>query len=224
MARFALIPLLALTACAGSVTVEEIDGFGGVASALWVYDDDANAHTIRLTNVVGGCAKLQAIREAEEEFEDALGDIGFNDLDDYCEIMEEPTKRAAEAGTAAYHEGAHWLTLSVDGGDEPDDDTYEVDGDPFVAGYIQYFENSPYEAALSDYDPDEENDALCGIDSDDLEFDTDDWALDDGELEITAVNDEANASGTFEGELVDPEGDNEGDIRFSFTATYCEIG
>lgn len=227
MPRFvlALAALAPLAGCAGSIQTDEVDGFGTVASAVWLFNDDSNTHQIVLTNVVGACGKFQAYYEAYDEFEDAAADLGLDDLDDYCEEMEEPSKNLATSADALYHEGAHYLTLTLsDGGDtEPDDEEYEVGDDPGVYGALTYIENSPYAAVLQDYDPDAE-DWLCGVDEDDVEQDQDSWALDDGALEVTAVNDEANVSGRFEGELADDGGDDAGNITFSFTATYCEVG
>ncbi len=226
MSRIGLLSLFALTACGGSVSLEEVDGFGGVASAVWLYNDDNDTHRIILTNVAGACGKLQAKYEADDAFADAFADLGPNDLNDYCEVMEEPSMDVARADDALYHEGAHHLTFWVlDGGDtEPDDDEYEVGGDPAVDGNLYYYESSPGRAAQEQYDPEAEDDIFCGVDEDDLELDADSWYLSDGELVIEDVVDEQSVRGTFEGELEQSNGKGAGDILFDFTATYCEIG
>jgi hypothetical protein len=217
--------LAPLVGCAGSVTVDEVDGFGMVASAVWFHYDDSDWHQVVLSNVPGLCQKTQALQDAYDEVEDASEDIGTNEMDEYCAILEGPTRDFARAANAISHEGAHYLSFVVsEGGDtEPDDDTYEVGGDPSVSISATYWENSPYAAILADYDP-EEDDYDCGLDGDDLEPSTDTWSADEGELDITVVNDEASLRATFEGELIDPDGDDAGDIKGSFTATYCEVG
>lgn len=227
MSRFVLASVLApllLAGCAGSVTTEEVDGFGPVVAATWVYLDDSDYHYVVLSNVPGYCGKLQAFYEAQEDWLDAVNDLTINDLDEYCEVLEEPSLDLARAGNALIFEGAHYLSFSVreDGDSEPEEEEYEVGGDPAVDGSLRYHENSPYQAVLEDYDPDDD-DINCGVDEDDLVTRTDDWYLEDGDLEITAVNDEATVAGRFEGELAEPGGKGEGDISFSFSATFCEI-
>lgn len=221
-----VLPLFALTGCAGSVALEEVDGFGPVASAVWVYYDDWDAHGILLTNVTDACGKMQAQYEAVEEETDVMLDhLGEGD---YCEETAEAQIAAARAGDALYHEGAHWLSieLSEDGDSEPDEEEYEVGGDPRVSGLLMYVENSPYAAKVDQFDPESDDAFHCGVDPDDKETDTDSWRLSDGDLEITNVNDEKTVSGRFEGELEESGdgGDSAGDIAFDFTATYCEIG
>ena len=188
-----------------------------------MYDSDYDTHSILLTNIAGACPKLQASRDANDDVADEyLDQLGSND---FCADMEEPAMAAAKAANAIQFEGAHYLTLTVyDRGDtEPDEDTFEVDGDPAVAGSLVYYENSPWKAVIDEYDPDDDG-LDCGVDSDDTEVDTDGWVLSDGELEIKSVENEKSVMGNFEGALDDQSGDSSGDIKFGFTATYCELG
>lgn len=224
ISRFASLALLPLVACGGSVTLEDVDGFGVVASAVWLHEDDTDSHQLVLSNVSGLCERMNAVQEAYDDYEDALEDLGTNDMDEYCAVMEEPTLALARATDAIGHDGAHFLSFTVyqDGDTEPDEETYDVGGDPSVQVSVTYWENSPSASILSDYDADAD-DTDCGVDADDLEASVDTWTADDGELDITALNDEASLRAVFEGELVDPDGDGAGDIAAQFTATYCEI-
>lgn len=224
MRRFApCLPLLALVGCAGSVSLEEVDTFGGAASAVWVHWDESEYDSILLTNVGGACGKWQAYAQAQADYADATEDI---DEDDWCEEAEAPSKDLARATNALFHEGVHALTLTVFGGGttEPDEDTYEVlDLTALLYGQMTYYESSPAEAVLRDWDPSDDLEDGCGVDDDDLELDSTTWALSDGDLEIDSVNDEKGLSGTLDGELTDDDGDNAGDIDATFSATWCEV-
>lgn len=217
------IPLLALVGCAGSVFVEDLDPFGGAASAIWLHDDDS--HLLMLSNVGGLCAKWQNYLEVVEDAWDDVADLDVSD-DDYCQEAREPMFAYARAGDALYHEGAHYLTLQVrdDDGTEPSEDTYEVGGDKkALGGSVTYFGESAYSAILSDWDVKDDFEGNCGLSLRDFESESDTWSLDEGELEITRVADERGVSGRLEGELVDRDGDDEGEIAARFSASYCEI-
>lgn len=224
MRRFApCLPLLALVGCAGSVTLEDVDSFGGGASAVWFHSDDSNYDSILLTNVVGACGKWQAYAQAQEDYADATEDI---DADDWCEEAEAPTKAFARATNALFHEGVHSLSLTVfgDGTTVPDEDTYEVlDLTALLYGQMTYYESSPSAAILRDWDPSDDLDDGCGVDEDDLELDSTTWILSDGELEIDAVSDEKGLQATLDGELVDDDGDDAGTITAVMSATWCEV-
>jgi hypothetical protein len=224
MARFTLLSLSLLAGCS-SVSLEEVDPFGGVASALWVHFDDADSHQIILSNVAGGCGRLQAAAEAEAAYWEAVESLDVGDLDDYCAELEEPFLAYADAMSKVYYPGAHILTLGVsDGGDtEPDDDTYEVGESPSLSGSMAYVEEDVYAEFIEDYDADGGFGSDCGVDLAKVNGAADYWSLVEGELEITAVNDEKSLSGKLEGELEDDDGDNAGDIRVSVSATYCEV-
>ncbi|MDP2314104.1 MAG: hypothetical protein Q8P41_14475 [Pseudomonadota bacterium] len=218
-----LFPLFALVGCAGSVQVEDIDPFGAAASAVWFHWDDSDYDSLLLTNVMGACGKWQAYAEASKELDDAVEDMDEND---YCEDAKEPSLAVARIANDLFHEGTHMLALTVyeDGSTEPEEETYEV-GDPRQAlgGTVTYYGASPYAAILADWDEDEDWEDNCGIDTDDLDADIDSWSLSDGELELLSVKDEGAAAGALEAELVDEDGDRDGDISARFTATWCEV-
>lgn len=223
MFRLALLPLLALTGCAGSVHLEEVDPFGGALSAVWFHWEGSKYDSVVLSTVPNACAKWGAFVETSEELARALKDI---DEDDYCEESREPWMAMARAGDALFHEGVHTLSLGVyeDGSTEPEETTYEVgDNKRALGGTLTYYENSPYSAYLADWDEDEDYEDNCGVDLDDLETRTDRWSLTDGELEIGQVTEQRSASGRLEGELEDHDGDGAGEIAASFTASWCEI-
>ncbi|MDP2310889.1 MAG: hypothetical protein Q8P18_33025 [Pseudomonadota bacterium] len=218
-----LLPLLAMSGCAGSVQLEEVDPFGGAASAVWLHWDDSEFDSIVLTNVPGACAKWQAYADTANDLYDAVEDI---DEDDYCEDAMEPSLAAARAADALFHEGAHTLSLAVyeGGSTEPEEDTYEVGGTTrALGGTLIYYENSPYAAVLADWDADDDYEDNCGIDQDDLETETDRWTLSEGELDFGQVTDERSASAYLEGDLDDDDGDDAGEIIAKFTASWCEI-
>lgn len=220
-----LIPLLALVGCAGSVAVEDLDPFGGAASAVWFHWDDSDYDSIVLSNVVGLCGKWTAYVETAEELEDAAEDLDVFD-NDYCEEAMEPMFRHARAAEALFHDGAHYLELGVREGDrsEPDEDTYEVDGDKrSLSGTVSYLGESAWSNILAEWDPEEDFEDGCGLSASDLESDIDLWYLDEGELEIGQVADERVVGGRLEGELADSDGSDEGEIKASFSASWCEI-
>ncbi|MES2643945.1 MAG: hypothetical protein V4850_30935 [Myxococcota bacterium] len=219
-----VLPLFALAGCAGSVQLEELAPFGGAASAVWLHWDDSNYDSVVLTNVPNACAKWVAFAETTKDLAQEIDDF---DQDDFCEESHDLTMAVARAGDALFHEGVHTLSLGVyeGGSTEPDEETYEVgDNKRSLSGTLTYYENSPYAAYLADWDVDEDRDDNCGVDYDDLETKTDQWTLDDGELEVGRLMDERSLSARLAGDLKDRDDDDDaGEIRASFTATWCEV-
>ena len=224
-----ILPLIALIApgCAGSVKVDEIEGFGLVTSALWIHLEDGKAegHSFILANQSGLCDSLTSYYEAVAEFNDAVEDA---DMDSFCEDMEEPYQDFADASSTINNEGARYVTFSVndDGESEPNEDSYDVGDDPGVNGGVTYYEGDPTSDLLEDYDPDADLADNCGMDT---EYDAEDyyeaWAFDDGSLEITGVSDEDSVKGDLEVDLItaDEDGDDAGTLVAGFTASYCHI-
>jgi len=124
------------------------------------------------------------------------------------------------ATEALYFDGANYSS----GGptDDIDDGDYELGKDAYwsVFGYTDDMDNS----YLDDFDADEKISEGCGMDTEDTseEIDGDSWSVEDGELVIDSVNDEANVSGSVEGEMIQ-KGDEEGAFKATFNAAYCEI-
>jgi hypothetical protein len=208
-----------LTACSGTVSLSEVDPFGSV-TATWVHRESGDQ--ILLSNVSDTCSKLADYDSAVGRLQRFSGSITTPGAD-YCTEAKEITFAWAEAAGALYYDGARHLTLSVDdeGRSEPDDDTYEVEGDPSLAGYLVYYEASRWEAILEEWDETAaySDEDMCGVDMDER-FDT--WLLSEGSLELTSVTDAA-ASGTLAGELTHVDGDDAGEIQATFTAHHCEI-
>ena len=218
MYRLFALPLVFLLGCPASVTAEGMDdGFGLGWSAVWFKysSGEFDSEGITLSNVAGLCEKQTAAYEALEAFYDKLEDV---DADDACSEIESETREFYGSWEALYFEGANYAS----GGptDEMDDGDYEL-GDDAYFGVISYT-NSPFEGVLDDFDPDEEIGEGCGIDDEEAEIEAEEWSIQDGELVIDTVNDEANVSGSVEGEMVQ-KGDEEGAFTASFTAAYCEI-
>ncbi len=219
------ISLLALVGCAGSVSVEDLDPFGGAASAVWFHSSESGQDFLMLSNVGGVCAKTQAYLEIYEEAWNDIADLDLTDSD-YCEQAKEPIFAYARAGDALYHEGAHYLSLGVfdADGSVPEEDTYEV-GDPerALGGSVTYFGESPYANILDKWDVKEDLEDGCGLSASDYDSDNESWTLADGDLEFTRVADERSAAGRLDGELIGDDGGDEGDITASFTASWCEL-
>lgn len=225
MYRFArLLPVLALFGCS-TVSAEDIDGFGIVWSSLWVHidADDYESHSVMLTNVPGACGLIQDYWDASKELTEELEDL--DDYDDYCEDMQEYYENAATAADALYHEGSNFVSITVYDDEydtEPSDEKYEVgDSDAGLSAGITFYTESPYASILDDWDEDEDYEEGCGVDSEDDYADY--WALEDGEFDIAAVNDEASLSGQLEGDLIDDDGDDAGEINVGVSATWCDI-
>jgi hypothetical protein len=201
------------------VTAEAIDdGFGPGWSAVWFHYnmDGGDSDDITLSNVAGICEKQKTFYEAYEEYVDTAKDL---DMNDSCEDFEEVYLGVVDASMARNIEGANNASMYTY--DDLEDGEYEL-GDEAAASVVAYTE-SPFEDARDDFDADEDIKDGCGIDDGDGDSDWGDtWSVTDGDLVLDAVNDEANASGSIEGEMTQ-KGDDEGAFSATFTAAYCEI-
>ncbi len=227
-----LLPVLALLApgCAGSVKVDEIESFGLVTSAIWIHleTDDFESHSIVLSNQSGLCTSLESYYSAYQEFEDAVEEASEN-IDDFCEEMEEPYADYADASSTVNSDGARYLNIAVnnDGESEPEEEEYEVGDDPGFGGGITYYTGDLLSDQLEDFDPDGDAADNCGVDPED--FDAEDyyeaWFFDDGDLAISSVSDEDSVKGEFTVDLVtaDEDEDDAGTATGKFSATYCHI-
>ena len=217
-----LLASLLLSGCAASVQADEIDPFGAGASAAWIHwDGDFDYDSIVIANVGGFCDKLLALQEAADEYADEAEDI---DKDDYCEEARAPAQKWARIADSLWHEGTHLIEFSVneDLDITPDEGTFEV-GDlrSGLSGGVTYYQDSPYESYLKDWDPDDDYEDNCGVDTDD--GDTDHWNFVDGQVEFDKVEDEQVATGELEVDLNEDDGDDAGELTASFTASWCEI-
>jgi hypothetical protein len=224
-----LLPLAALTGCAGSVKLSDQDAFGGVSSATWFhynYTEGHDSDTIQLTNIGGMCDKTQAYYDAYKEF-DKAGNDADPTSSSYCGDIEDSFRDWAQAADAIFHDGVHFVQMSTIKGDStvPEADTYDVGGESHgLVGTVNYLDKSPFSDALDDFDPDAQANDFCGVDLSAL-TDTpgDAWAIDDGSLDITSVTEDKALKGELDGSIADDDGDDAGDIAASFNATYCEI-
>ena len=80
---------------------------------------------------------------------------------------------------------------------------------------------NPSGAASLSWDPDDDYEDNCGVDTDD--GDTDHWNFVDGQVEFDKVEDEQVATGKLEVDLNEDDGDDAGELTASFTASWCEI-
>lgn len=224
MISFALA-LSLLTGCGGSVVVDEADPFGAAWSAVWVDHKDSEYESIVVSNVVGLCGKLQAQAEAYKDYEDEF-ENALEDIDNFCEDMEEPTKTYARASAGLNAVGNKFLTMGVateDGDPEVDEDTFQVGDLPGLSGGLTYVLEDNTASLLADWDPDDDADDNCGADELDYEDAYDFWVLDEGsELEINNLTD-SSFSATLDGDLLDVDGDDAGSITGSFSPIYCEV-
>lgn len=220
MYRLFALPLVFLLGCPASVTAEGMDdGFGPGWSAVWFHYNSGKFETegITLSNVAGLCEKQTKAYEALEAFYDKAEDL---DADDECSEIEAETRDFYGSWEALYFEGANYASGGPTGEDGMEDGDFELGEDAYF-GVISYT-NSPFEGVLEDFDPDEEVGEGCGLDDNDAELEADEWSVQDGELVLDTVSDEANLSGSVEGEMVQ-KGDDEGAFSATFTAAYCEI-
>ncbi len=212
------VPLV-LTGCPASVTAEGMeDGFGLGFGAAWVHvdDGDSESDSVVIANYGDVCTKTQAFYEAFAEFSDAATDVMSKN---YCENVEEPFLAYVEAASALQFEGAHVVSLGFSG--DLNDKEYEFDDD--ASGFVFEITESPWEGVAEDFDADGSITDGCGVGTLDDDF-SDSWTLTDGTVEITALTDEASASGVVDARMKESgSGGDKSDFAASFSAAWCEI-
>jgi hypothetical protein len=231
-----LLPLLVLLGgCSGKVKMSEADGFGMVWSSVWVSEDDSDdAQSIVLSNVTGVCRKMQKAAEETKEYydeiEDEYEDLDYDDEEEVCEFYQGMFSQYAKIYKPLYPKNAHYLSMSFrdeDGRADVDEGTWEADRDAderFSMGIDYYGAGSPFQllADIIDCDDDDWYDAYEDA-YDEFEDEYQSWGADDGEVDITKVRDEKKAKGTFDVELIDEDGDDDGEATGKFSASWCEI-
>ncbi len=221
----ALLPLtLLLAACPASVTAEGIEGGFGLglgADYVRLVSDNGDSESIVLSTRGGVCEDYATFAEAQAEMLSASLDLFSNQ---YCANLEAPLADYVAATQDLFTVGARFVTLSAHGGDL-DKEQYDLPDD--ASGTVALVEDTPYDGALDDFDPDAGAMEGCGLDQGELEaFATADfgtaWTL-DGDFEITALEKDGPAAGTVDADMIDDDGDEDGAFTASFTATLCEI-
>lgn len=219
MRLIGLVALLGLTGCPASVTAEGMDeGFGMAFGAAWIHADAGKdeSDSIVIANYGDVCVKTEAYYEAYEEFEDAATDVLSKD---YCENIEEPYLAWIDASAALLFDGAKVVSIGFSG--ELNDKEYDFDDDAF--GSVSEVTDAPWEDMKDDFDPDGDVTDGCGSGTIDTDF-GDSWSLTDGSVEITALTDEASASGTIDARMEENDkGGDKSDFTASFGAAWCEI-
>ena len=219
MPRVFVIVSLLLIGCPAAVTAEAIDGgFGLGLSAAFVRLDngESQAESIVISTTGGVCESYGELMEAQAEFYEAVVDIMSQN---YCSNLEEPFVRYAEAAQDVLVMDARILSLGVVEGDF-DQQSYE--GNEWW-GTVGVVDNVPYVDALEDFDADGDQMDGCGLSEGDVELDAgDSWTL-DGDLEITTAETDGPVAGTIEADMLDEDGDEDGELTASFTAVLCEI-
>jgi hypothetical protein len=231
------IPLLALlTGCSSSVKMSDADRFGTVWSSVWLSEEDSDdAQSVVLSNVTGVCRKMQKAAEETkdlyDEIEDEYDDLDYDDEDEICEFYADMFGRYAKLYEPLYPKNAHYVSMvfrDEDGRAELDEGTWESDrsADERVNMSIAYFgAGSPWQllADVIDCDNDDWYDDYEDA-YDDFEDEYQTWRFDDdGEVEVTNVRNDRKVKGTFEGGLLDDDGDDDGEIKGSFGASWCEV-
>jgi hypothetical protein len=234
---FHSLPLLALLAgCSSSVKMSDADGFGVVWSSVWTSEEDSDdAQSVVLSNVTGVCRKMQNAAEETkdlyDEIEDDYDDLDYDDEDEVCEFFSDMFGRYAKIYNPLYPKNAHYLSMSFrdeDGRAEVDEGTWEADRseDDRVSLSIAYYgAGSPFQlmADVIDCDNDDWYDDYEDA-YEEFEDEYQAWRFDDdGEVEVKKVRDEKKVKGTFEGDLLDDEGDDDGEVKGKFGASWCEI-
>ncbi len=214
-----LVGLLGLTGCPASVTAEGIDeGFGMAFGAAWIHTDagEEESDSIVIANYGDICPKYEAYYQAYSEFEDSALDVLSKD---YCENIEEPFLAWIDAAAAIGFDGAKIVSISFLG--DLNDKEYDFDDDAY--GSVSEVSDAPWEDFANDFDTDGDITDGCGIGTMDTDY-GDVWSLTDGSVEITALADEASASGTVDARMQDTgKGDDKSGFTASFGAGWCEI-
>ncbi len=219
MRTFNLLVLVSLTGCPASVTAEGMDdGFGMGFGAAWIHVDEGKTESdsIVIANYGDVCLKTEALYEAYQD----LYDEGFDVLSkDYCEDIEEPFLAWIDASAAMQFDGANIVSLSFSG--DLNDKEYDFDDD--VYGSVMEVTDDPWADMADDFDPDGDVMDGCGVGTVEEDFGNF-WSLTDGSVEITALTDEASATGAVDARMEeDGKGGDKSDFTASFTAAWCEI-
>lgn len=222
-----------LTACNGRVKMDGIEGFGLVWSAVWMVDaDDEDDQSLWLSNVTGLCRKAQKAAVETEEFFDDYDELDHDEDDEDCEFYETAYSRLAQIYKPLYPKNAHYLSMGVrgdrQGATEFDEGTWEVgDQEHLLHGNVSYFNAGGYFQLIADeIDCEDDDDWREAYDdaNDDFEDDNDLWYFDEGtELDITSARSGKTLKGAFGGDLLDMDGDEDGNVQGKFNASWCEI-
>lgn len=214
-----LLPFaLFLAGCPASVTAEGLDdGFGMPISALrtHVVGNDGDADYIILSNVGDLCTKETDFWDAYTAYMTAATDVLSQN---YCKNLETPMTDFVEAAQAMQFKGATYVTLSV--GSDFDEGEYGFDEE--ASGSVSSYDDTPYEGAIDDFDPDGGVMDGCGmgtVDTDEGNY----WELANGSVKLDSVVDEGVTTGSADGTMKTDSGKDDGDFQASFSASWCEI-
>ncbi len=214
-----LLPFaLLLTGCPASVTAEGLDdGFGMPISAVrtHIVSDNGDADYVVISSVGDLCTKEVAFSEASSAFFTASEDVLSQH---YCKNLEQPFTDYVEAVQAMQFKGATYVSLSV--GTDFDEGEYGFGKD--ASGTVAAYDDTPFEGAIDDFDPEGSVLDVCGLGT----VDTDQgnyWDLDDGSVTLDSVVDEGVTSGSADGTMMTDSGKADGDFQANFSAAWCEI-
>lgn len=209
MSRFWILAAAMLAACGGGTSVQgEVDGLGiDLDDAYFVQESGYFDNGDDLVHIVTGGAGgdlCEMMTDYQELLEDADEDDDFDDLGAWWEENLPEDFWQVE------------VQLRLDDLDEPDE---ELDGAEWDKGLREDGEaNGSLVHFVQPLDEDFWEGDVRGDDIDDY-YET--FYTDGGSLEVTGFDEGEHISGRFHADVVDNEGDDEGEIEIRFSATRC---
>ncbi len=223
MRTLAMLIVLLLTGCVGSVNIENApeDSFT-VGSATWfeVKTDDGTRNTITLSNRGDFCETVQefmpsAVSRANEWFS------AGGDCDDGATLFTTLAEESAEIYAADDNRLDLVLNDGTDDFSAPGSQTYEAAGDPGFLLDMRWYAENPFADAAGKVD----DVCIAGtagfvfLDIDPFRTELDEEV--GGSLELSLDGDTVTGVGNTL--LRDEDRESAGDIEFEFTATKCAV-
>ncbi len=204
MSRFSILAAVLLAACGGTSVQGEIDGMSvPLDDAFFVQESGYFENGDDLVHVVMGGAggdMCERYAELEELYEDIEDDDDLDELTDWwAENLPEEFWQVD-------------ITLRLDDLDEPDQ---ELDGVSWGEGLGE--DGEAYASFVHFLQP-IDDDYWDNGDEDDY---YENFATDGGDLELTGYSEGERISGRFQADVVDDEGDEEGEVQINFSASRC---
>jgi hypothetical protein len=209
---------LGLAGCPATVSLSEVDGFSGVASAVWLQASyrGGSQEVVILSETPSLCAKLQDDLPA---YEDLLYDYAHHE--DPCVAAPDFYGDVADLTAPYQREGRSVLTLAVWGADGPGtalaEGEWAHDNDHVLELWLSHVRENPAAVAERQW-----SDGACATDAEMVEEAVDRWYLSAGSLTLGLAT-ESRLRGSLEGELADELGQAAGTLDLTFGARACPV-